>query len=127
MSPRKAKRRPAGALEGDVLATLWAADRPLTPAEVQEHVGGDLAYTTVMTALSRLFEKGVLDREPAGRGFAYRPVLDRPGITAAQMRDLLDSGDDREAVLARFVGTLTPADEQALAGLLARERDSRER
>jgi predicted transcriptional regulator len=111
-------RRPAGALEGDVLATLWAAEEPLTPAAVQAELGGELAYTTVMTALVRLYGKGVLERERAGRGYAYRPVLDRSGVTAARMRDLLDSGEDRDAVLASFVGSLSAADEQALIELL---------
>jgi predicted transcriptional regulator len=114
------KRRPAGALEGEVLAALWAADEPLTPAAVQAELGGGLAYTTVMTAMVRLHEKGVLERERAGRGYAYRPVLDQPGITAAQMRRLLDSGDDREAVLASFVGSLSDDDERALMELLGR-------
>lgn len=121
MSARRRKRRPAGALEGDVLAALWAADEPLTPTAVQREVGGELAYTTVLTALVRLHEKGVVDRERCGRGYAYRPVLDRPGITAAQMRELLESEDDREAVLARFVGSLSAEDERALIELLGRD------
>ncbi|MFL5869665.1 MAG: BlaI/MecI/CopY family transcriptional regulator [Solirubrobacterales bacterium] len=116
-----AKRRPSGALESEVLATLWAADGPLTPAVVQRELGGELAYTTVLTALVRLYDKGVISRERAGRGFAYRPVLDRPGIAAAEMRRLLDSGDDREAVLASFVGSLSDDEERALLELLERQ------
>jgi predicted transcriptional regulator len=115
-------RRPAGALQGEVLAALWAADRPLTPAEVQEHVGADLAYTTVMTALARLHEKGAVRREKIGRAFAYTPILDEPGIAAARMRELLEAGDDRGAVLARFVGTLSTDEEEMLAELLEEGR-----
>jgi predicted transcriptional regulator len=119
-------KRPAGALEAEVLAALWAADRPLTPAEVNEQVGGDLAYTTVMTALTRLHEKGTVKRQKTGRAFAYTPLLDEPGIAAARMRELLESGDDREAVLARFVGSLSEKEEELLAELLdeTRARDS---
>jgi predicted transcriptional regulator len=116
-------RRPAGALEGEVLAALWAADQPLTPAEVQARMGGDLAYTTVMTALARLHEKGALKREKAGRAFAYTPLLDRPGIAAARMRELLEAGEDREAVLARFVGALSEEEEELLADLLRETRE----
>jgi predicted transcriptional regulator len=115
-------RRPAGALQAEVLATLWAADVPLTPAEVQEQMEGDLAYTTVMTALARLHEKGAVRREKAGRAFAYTPILDEPGIAAARMRELLEGGEDRGAVLARFVGTLTAEEESMLAELLEDER-----
>ena len=115
---RDQNRRPAGALEADVLAALWAAGRPLVPAEVQEEVGRDLAYTTVMTALTRLHEKGAVEREKVGRAFAYTPVLDEAGTAAAQMRELLGSGADREAVLARFVDSLSADEEKILAELL---------
>ncbi len=124
MSPR----RPSGALETEVLATLWAADAPLTPREVQRELGEGLAYTTVMTALARLHEKGVVTREKQGRAYAYTPLLDTPGIAAARMRALLDEGGDREAVLARFLGTLSDADERTLAELLNEPRpDDRDR
>jgi predicted transcriptional regulator len=127
LKKRERNKRPAGALEAEVLAALWAADRPLTPAEVKEQVGGDLAYTTVMTALTRLHEKGATQRQKVGRAFAYTPLLDEPGIAAARMREMLESGDDREAVLTRFIGSLSLREEELLAELLddtrARESD----
>jgi len=46
--------RRKGALEQEVLAALAAAGRPLTAAEVLADLGDGLAYTTVMTTLSRL-------------------------------------------------------------------------
>ena len=122
MSNRDTNRRPAGALQGEVLAALWAADRPLTPAEVQDQVGGGLAYTTVMTALARLHEKGAVKREKVGRAYAYTPILDEPGIAAARMRDLLEAGEDRDAVLARFVGSLSEEEEVLLVELLGEAR-----
>jgi predicted transcriptional regulator len=122
LSRREKNRRPAGALQGEVLAALWAADRPLTPAEVQEQVGGELAYTTVMTALARLHEKGAVKRAKVGRAYAYTPILDESGIAAARMRDLLGAGADRDAVLARFVGTLSEEEEELLVGFLAESR-----
>jgi predicted transcriptional regulator len=115
---RGSGRRPAGALEAEILAALWAADEPLTPAAVQRELGQGLAYTTVMTALTRLHEKGVVSRNKAGRAYAYTAVLDSSGIAAARMRELLESGDDRQAVLARFVGSLSEDDERVLTELL---------
>ena len=115
-------RRPSGALETEVLAALWAAATPLTPREVQRELGEGLAYTTVMTALARLHEKGVVTREKQGRAYAYTPLLDTPGIAAARMRALLDEGGDREAVLARFLGTLSDSDERTLVELLSEVR-----
>jgi predicted transcriptional regulator len=122
MSPSENSRRPAGALEAEIVAALWAAGEPLTPKAVQSELGGGLAYTTVMTALTRLHDKGVVSREKAGRAYAYTPVLDSAGIAAARMHDLLEAGADREAVLARFLGALSDEDERTLAELLGSER-----
>ena len=127
MNSRAPSRRPAGALEAEILAALWAADEALTPAAVQKELGGELAYTTVMTALTRLHEKGVVSREKVGRAYTYTAVLDQPGIAAARMRDLLESGEDRKAVLARFVGSLSDEDERALMELLRTVRADRPR
>ena len=113
-----AGRRAAGELEAAVLAVLQAAGSPLSPAEVRGRLGGDLAYTTVVTILSRLHAKGVLDRRKAGRAFAYMPVADEPGLAARRMAQMLDAEPDREEVLARFVSGLSGKDEELLRRML---------
>lgn len=119
--------RRRGALEQEVLACLGAAGRPVTVAGVLAELGGDLAYTTVLTALSRLHAKGALVREPAGRGYAYALPAD-PGaaVTARRMSRLLDSRENRAGVLARFVADLRPEDEQLLTVLLGEGRQDPE-
>lgn len=118
--------RPRGALEREVLGCLAAARRPLTVAEVLADLGDDLAYTTVLTALSRLYAKGALLRQSSGRAFAYSlaadPATTAASVTARRMSRLLDSGQDRADVLARFVADLSLADEQLLTALLAEGR-----
>ena len=116
-------RRGAGELAGEVLGILQAAGGPLSPADVRERLGGDLAYTTVVTILSRLHVKGVLDRERAGRAFRYSPVADEPGLAARRMASVLAAEADREAVLARFVSSLSDQDEQALRRMLGPDGD----
>jgi predicted transcriptional regulator len=113
-------RRPSGELEASVLAALWAAGRALTAADVQRDLGTDLARTTVTTILARLYEKGSVSRTRAGRGYAYLPVQDSPGLAARRMRTELDksASDDRGTVLARFVSELNPSDEALLRELL---------
>src|SRR5215471_12445281 len=113
------ERRAFGELEGQVLAALWAADRPLVPAEVLDAVGGDLAYTTVMTILVRLHDKGLIERHKAGRAYAYRPVVAETEVVAGQVRKLLDRGHDRTAVLQGLLDGLA-ADEALLSELLAK-------
>jgi len=109
-------------LEQRVLACLAAAGRPLNAGEVLADVGGGLAYTTVMTTLSRLHAKGALTRELAGRAYAYALASDLAAmglaLTARRMRRLLEDGGDRAGVLARFVADLSPEDERLLAALL---------
>ena len=111
-------RRAAGELEAAVLAVLQAAGSPLSPGEVRDRLGGDLAYTTVVTILSRLHGKGVLDRRKAGRAFLYAPVADEPGLAARRMAQMLDAEPDREVVLARFVSGLSGEDEELLRRML---------
>ncbi|MER7399093.1 BlaI/MecI/CopY family transcriptional regulator [Streptomyces sp. NPDC000151] len=118
MTDSKDERRPAGELEATVMAALWAADGPLTPGRVQVELGSGLARTTVTTILSRLHEKGMAGRAREGRGYAYFPVQDAPGLTARRMHSALDGDIDRETVLARFVAQLSPDDERLLRDLL---------
>lgn len=118
------RRRAPGELEGAVLAELWSAAGPLTAAQVNDRITGDLAYTTVLTILSRLHDKGLLTRVRTGRSFAYAPVRDEAEHTAAQMRSLLEAGRDRAAVLSRFVSELDAADEELLLQLLSGPAES---
>ena len=105
-----------------MLAALWAADEPLTPGNVADALGSDLAYTTVQTILSRLHVKGAVARQQAGRAFAYTPVLDDAGLAADRMQAMLAKGGDHVAVLRRFLRTLSTEDETALADLLERQQ-----
>ena len=114
-----AKRRPTGGLQAEVLAALWASHPDaVTPAEVQQDLGQTVAYSTITTILSRLRDKGLVERERRQRGFAYRPVLSEAELAAQRMQDHLDRANDREGALRRFVGGLTPKDERALRRIL---------
>jgi predicted transcriptional regulator len=111
-------RRAPGELEAEVLAALWTVGRPATAAEIQGRVDADLAYTTVVTILSRLHDKGAVTRSRCGRPFVYAPVDDEAGLAARRMLKLLDAGPDRSSVLARFVSDLSEDDEQVLRAVL---------
>ncbi|MDT0463754.1 BlaI/MecI/CopY family transcriptional regulator [Streptomyces gibsoniae] len=118
MTEARDERRPAGELEAGVMAALWTAGAPQTAGEVQVSLGTGLARTTVTTILSRLHEKGVVDRRRQGRGYAYFPVQDAHGLTARRMHTELDRDSDRQTVLARFVAQLSEDDERVLRDLL---------
>ncbi|MFI1971460.1 CopY family transcriptional regulator [Streptomyces cinnamoneus] len=116
---RQGRRRPSGALEGEVLAALQRAGIPLTPREVQATLPGELTYSTVVTILSRLHGKEVLTRTPRGRAYAYAPLTDEAGLAARRMHKILDGRTDREVVLTRFADGLDEADAALLRQLLS--------
>jgi predicted transcriptional regulator len=119
-------RREAGELESEVLAALWASARAMTPGEVLRELGGSLAYTTVMTTLARLFEKGLVARRRSGRSYAYSPSVREADLAARRFRTMLDRGHDSGAVLQGFVGELSPAEARVLRTLLDDEDRVRE-
>ncbi len=113
-----APRRSNGELEESVLQYLWAVNEPATPADVHAAIAPDLAYTTVMTVLTRLFKKGLLDRARHGRAYAYRPVEGEAMHRAEQMHGHLGAAGDRDAVLSSFIDTLSAAEAAELRRLL---------
>jgi len=118
------QRLARGELERQVLDVLWAAEGPLTPRDVHTALGSKrgLAYTTVMTILVRLWQKGLLEREPLGRAFAYRPIETRDERVVSRMRELLAGAGDRTAALAGFVDSLPPDELDDLRRLLEQPR-----
>ena len=115
-------RRSTGELEESVLQYLWVVGEPSTPAEVHAAIAPDLAYTTVMTVLSRIFKKGLLERERHGRAYAYRPVAGEAIHRAEQMHEHLGAAGDKHAVLSSFIETLS-VDEATELRQLLNDRD----
>ena len=103
-----------GALEAEVLARLWDAAGPATPGDVAKVLHGSPAYTTVMTVLTRLWKKGLVERELRGRAYAYRPTVSEADLAARRMHETLDRAADREGALARFADTLARGDQVVL-------------
>lgn len=102
-----------GELEQAIMNVLWSADAGLTVREVLDGLTGrDLAYTTVMTVLSRLEAKGVTDRERDGRAWRYRPAATRESLTAEAMRSPLHdlSSEDRQAAILHFLAEASADD-----------------
>lgn len=114
-------RRAMGALEDEVMEYLWVLGAPASPAEVHTAVAPELAYTTITTILTRLWEKGRFDRERVGRSFRYAAVQTEAQHRADEMRVNLGHAADRGAVLSSFVDGLDPNDLDVLRELLGEE------
>lgn len=119
---------PMGELESAVMDVLWNGGGWSTPGEVHEVLAKNrpLAYTTVMTILVRLWQKGRVERERDGRAFAYRPLQTREEYAASRMSEVLVSVADRPKALTYFLQSLKPADRAQLRRLLQSRADSRE-
>ena len=116
-----------GELETAVLELLWdecAGDDDLSVREVADRL--PLAYTTVMTVLAHLYDKGAVTREKVGRGYRYRPARSREDFGADALGELLRSSGDAEKLLLHFVsregGDLAPEEAGVLRRITARLR-----
>ncbi len=92
-----------GPLESEVMKAVWADRAPVTVRDVLDALNRgrkpELAYTTVMTVMARLAEKGVLRRTRQGRGYVYEAeVSDAAAIAVHNL--VRDFGD---TVVAQLV------------------------
>ena len=137
-----------GDLERAVMERLWAADGPVAATTLRDELADrGVALTTVHTVLTRLEQKGFVvhddrmrthidagHRREAGdrvlqggdarpRGFSARST--RADHAAELMHEVLGQAGDRQAVLARFVGSVGPDEARMLRELLAGSPDAR--
>jgi predicted transcriptional regulator len=112
--------RQLGPLEQRMLDGLWARGSA-TVRELIEHGCQDLAYTTVMTTLDRLFKKGLLARTEEGRAFRYAPRFSREEMhreaAGHAFRELLDASPASSMPLSFLVEILGERDAQLLDDL----------
>jgi predicted transcriptional regulator len=95
--------------------TVWDAGAPLTGRQVALALSSrGLAYTTVLTVLTRLEKKGLLCRDARARAHTYTPVASREDHISVLMQQALGHADDRQAALQHFARSVTPAEADAL-------------
>ena len=87
-----------GPLEANVMESIWSSRKtPVTVREIYEALKKtkNLAYTTVMSTMDRLFEKNLLDRKiEKGRGglyYVYWPALEKQSFQKSAVREVLSS------------------------------------
>ena len=103
---------------------------PLSPGQVRQRLAAGelsysaLSYSTVVTILSRLHAKGLLSRQRDGRAFTYT-VVDEASLAASRMNQALQVGRDHDAVLTRFVSSLSGRDARLLRQLLGADSAGR--
>ena len=124
------ERLDLGPLELKVMGVLWERGRPATVRHVQPSFP-QLAYTTVMTTLDRLYRKGVLRRFRLGRAFGYEPRCSRDELfgqmVSGRVTDLLAACGNSTALLSTLVHAVGHADAELLDELEALVRAERAR
>ncbi|WEH20251.1 BlaI/MecI/CopY family transcriptional regulator [Streptomyces sp. VNUA24] len=108
--------RPLGELEDAVMTRVWKWNRPVTVREVLEDLQNErtIAYTTVMTVLDNLHQKGWVRREAEGRAYRYEAVSTRAAYAAALMNEAWSQSDNPAAALVAFFGMMSEEQRQAL-------------
>jgi predicted transcriptional regulator len=119
-SPFRSLSQQLGPLEQRLLEGLWARGNA-TVRELSEGACPELAYTTVMTTLDRLFKKGFLTRAQEGRAFRYAPRFSshelRREAAGQALRHLLDASPASSLPLSYLVEILGERDAQLLDDL----------
>ena len=107
-----------GELQTEVMGIFWRR-KSATVREALELLNEHrrrkkLAYTTVLTLITRLWQRGMLVREPEGRGFRYQAAKSRDTVIGELSEQLIDRlfddfGDVAVAQLGERLGELDPA------------------
>ncbi|MFE6282340.1 BlaI/MecI/CopY family transcriptional regulator [Streptomyces sp. NPDC057877] len=98
------------------MTRVWKWNRPVTVREVLEDLQQErsIAYTTVMTVLDNLHQKGWVRREAEGRAYRYEAVSTRAAYAAALMNEAWSQSDNPAAALVAFFGMMSDEQRQAL-------------
>ena len=107
-----------GKLERQVLDETWRRGE-LSVRDVFVAFDEQIAYTTLMTTLDRLYKKKLLDRRKDGRAFLYSPALSREEFEHGIREDVIDGllghgAEGIEPVLACIVDTVSDRDRELL-------------
>jgi len=109
-----------GELEAEIMEILWLAGET-TVREVYQALlkGRDIAYTTVMTVMTRLADKGILIREADGNAYLYRPSMSRQVFVAEMVGEVLDAllSSHSAQTVSHFVTRLDEANAAELQAL----------
>lgn len=111
-------------LEAEIMELVWSEGwEVFAVSDVHERLEAlrTIAYTTVMTTVGRLFDKGLLSREREGRRYVYAPKMSRAEFVETLTREVLESLPPvgQRAAMALLVERVAEADEAELDHLEA--------
>jgi predicted transcriptional regulator len=128
--PRDIAFQALGKLEREVLNETWHRDQ-VSVRDVYLAFDKNVAYTTLMTTLDRLYKKGLLSRRKEGRAFIYSAAVSSEDLEMGIKEDLIDGLLGREThgvepVLACIVDAISERDAELLEELDRLIKEKRE-
>ena len=102
------------------MTRVWQWNRPVTVREVLEDLQTErsIAYTTVMTVMDNLHQKGWLRREQEGRAYRYAAVSTRAAYSAALMHEAWSKSGNSASALVDFFAMMSAEQAEALRDAL---------
>jgi BlaI family penicillinase repressor len=99
--------------ELDVMGVLWDQGGG-TVAEVRERLQDDLAYTTVLTVLRTLEEKGYVGHVEEGKAYRYHPLVERQAAGSSVLKRMMRKlfKDSPELLLTHLVSDRRLSDDE---------------
>ena len=99
--------------ELDVMGVLWDLGGG-TVAEVRERLSDDLAYTTVLTVLRTLEEKGYVGHVEEGKAYRYHPLVERQAAGSSVLKRMMRKlfKDSPELLLTHLVSDRGLSDDE---------------
>ncbi|WP_329081528.1 MULTISPECIES: BlaI/MecI/CopY family transcriptional regulator [unclassified Streptosporangium] len=113
-----------GHLERSIMEALWQHPGGMLAQQLADFLPSQPAVTTVLTVLLRLSRKGLVTRERIGRAHRYRSSGGKDAFVAEVMQEALSEAGNVNAVVHRFVGTVSPEVAAALR-LALQQREGR--
>lgn len=114
-----------GDLESEVMDIVWRSPTPVSVREVTENLQAkrSIAYTTIMTIMGRLVEKGLLSRRLLGSSYSYQPKLNREKFMARSVHNIFTTavsnlGEEVATYFAKEIRRLNPKKRRELLEIL---------
>lgn len=125
MSTEQKVGKVLGELESEVMEVIWQSPNPVSVRDITEVFKRKrkIAYTTVMTIMNRLVDKGLLSRKQEGRAYLYKSAVSKDKFLIRISRQIIKNfvlsfGDTAVAHFAEEVGKLSSAKRAELRKLL---------
>lgn len=119
-----------GDLQGEIMSIIWRlGEATVDDVRSSQPARKRAAYTTIQTVMTRLYDRGLLERDRRGQAFVYKPKIDEASYLARSIARRLEgaSPEARREALVSLVGDLEPAELDEVAKYANRIRRARGR